>query len=75
MQGKIIRTSFLGVNMKVEILGENNFQFVAIIPQHIVLKEKLEEGIPVSYQIEELSYVNLRLGKTISKLAVAAYEI
>jgi len=75
MQGNIVRTSFLGVNMKVEIIGENNFQFVAIIPQHIVLKEKLEEGIAVSYQIEELSYVNLRLGKTISKLAVAAYEI
>jgi len=75
MRGKILRTSFLGVNIKLEIQGENDFSFVAIVPQHIVIKEKIEEGMSVAYQIEELSYVNLRLGKTINKLVVAAYEI
>jgi hypothetical protein len=39
------------------------------------MRERLEDGQPVSFQIEELSYINLRLGKTIQKLAVAGFEI
>ncbi len=75
LHGTIVRTSFLGVNMKIEISAENEFKFFAIIPQHIFIKERLQEGLPVSYQIEELSYLNLRLGKTIRKLVVAGYDI
>lgn len=75
LRGKILKISFLGINMKVEVMAENGLKFFAIIPEHIFRREKLSEGLAVSYQIEELRYLNLRLGKTIQKLAVAAYEI
>jgi sulfate transport system ATP-binding protein len=75
LQGVLKRTTFLGINMKLEIEAENRFRFFAVIPQHIYMRERLEDGQPVSFQIEELSYINLRLGKTIQKLAVAGFEI
>lgn len=75
LQGTLARTSFLGVNMKLEILAENGMRFFAVVPQYIYHREKLHEGAPISYQIEEISYVNLREGKAIKKLMVADYEI
>lgn len=75
LQGTILRSSFLGVNMKLEILAENGMKFSAVVPQYIFHRERLHDGKPVSYQIEELSYVNLREGGGIKKLAVADYEI
>lgn len=75
LQGTIVRTSFLGVNMKLEILSENGLRFFAVVPQYICQREQLMAGQRVSYQIEELSYVNLREGKQIQKFVVADYEI
>jgi sulfate transport system ATP-binding protein len=75
LHGTIVRTSFLGVNMKMEVVGENGMKFTAVVPQHIFAKEQLQQGKSVSYQIEELSYVNMREGQEIKKLAVADYEI
>jgi sulfate transport system ATP-binding protein len=75
LHGTIVRNSFLGVNMKMEIVAENGMKFSAVVPQHIFAKERLHQGKAISYQIEELSYVNLREGKGIKKLAVADYEI
>jgi len=75
LQGTLVRASFLGVNMKLEILALNGLKFFAVVPQYIYHREKLHEGAQVSYQIEELSYVNLREGKEIKKLVVADYSI
>lgn len=75
MQGRLVRTTFLGINMRLEIETENNFRFFAILPQHIYVKEKLADDMRISFQIEELSYINLRLGKTIQKLPVVGFEI
>ncbi len=75
LQGVIRRCTFLGVNWKVEVEAEGEFKFFAIIPQHIHAKERLADGIPVSFQIEELSYINMRLGKTINKMVVSGFEI
>lgn len=75
LQGTVLRTSFLGVNLKLEILAENGMKFYAVVPQYIHHREQLHEGKAISYQIEELSYVNSRESKTIKKLAVADYEI
>lgn len=75
LEGTVVRNSFLGVNMKLEILAENGEKFFAVVPQYIYHRERLHEGARISYQIEELSYVNLREGKTIKKLVVADYSI
>lgn len=75
LQGTVVRASFLGVNMKLEILAENGLKFFAVIPQYICQREQLAPGQRISYQIEELSYVNLREGKQIQKFVVADYEI
>lgn len=75
LRGIIQRSSFLGVNMKMEIIAENGMKFTAVVPQHIFAKERLEQGKAVSFKIEELSYVNLREGKEIKKFTVASYEI
>lgn len=75
LEGTILRTSFLGINMKLDIMAENGNRFSAVIPQYIFHRERLHEGHRVSYQIEELSYVNLREGRKIQRLTVADYEI
>ncbi len=75
LQGTIVKTTFLGINMKVEILAEEGLRFFAVVPQHIYNREGLHEGARISYQIEELSYVNLREGRKIKKLVVSDYEI
>jgi sulfate transport system ATP-binding protein len=75
LRGTIHRNSFLGVNMKMEIIAENGMRFTAVVPQHIFTKERLEQGKAISFQIEELSYVNLREGKDIKKFTFASYEI
>ena len=75
LEGTILRSSFLGVNTKMEIMAENGTKFFAVIPQYIYHREKLHEGHYISFQIESLSYVNLREGSQIKKLTVADYEI
>lgn len=75
LEGTILRTSFLGINMKLDLMAENGIQFSAVIPQYIYQRERLHDGHRVSYQIEELRYVNLREGRQIQKLTVADYEI
>ncbi len=75
LEGTILRTSFLGINMKLDIMAENGSRFSAVIPQYIYHRERLHEGHRVSFQIEELSYVNLREGRQIQRLTVADYEI
>lgn len=75
LHGTILRCSFLGVNLKLEILTEDGFNFFAIIPQHIYYREKLHEGAQISYQIEELRYVSLKTGSEIKKLVIGDYEI
>lgn len=75
LQGTIVRTSFLGVNRKLEIMAEMGMKFSAIVPQYIYHRENLHEGARVSYQIEELRYVNFRKGPNIEKLIVADYSI
>jgi sulfate transport system ATP-binding protein len=75
LQGTIVRATFLGVNIKLEILAEEGIKFFAVIPQYIYHREKMHEGARISYKIEELSYVNLREGPTIKKLVIADYEI
>ncbi len=75
LQATLTRVSFLGINMKVELLSEEGSRFFAIIPHYIYHREKLHEGARISYQIEEISYINTRLGKEIKKLVVADYEI
>lgn len=75
MQGRIVRTTFLGVTMRLEIESEGGFRFFAIIPIHIFYNEKLQEGGNVTFQIEEMHYLNLRAGKAIKKMSVAGYEI
>lgn len=75
LQGTISRTSFLGVNVKLEVTSEAGLKFFAIVPQYIFQKENLKVGSKVSYQIEELSYVNPREGKEIKKFVVADYQI
>ncbi|MCE9625045.1 MAG: ABC transporter ATP-binding protein, partial [Deltaproteobacteria bacterium] len=75
MQGRIVRRSFLGINIKLEIEAENGFNFTAIIPEHIFYNEKLSEGGQISYQIEEFRYVNLRAGRGMKRLIFTDYEI
>jgi sulfate/thiosulfate transport system ATP-binding protein len=75
LRGTILHTSFLGVTMKVEIVSEGGFKFFAIIPQHIFYNEKLHEGAPVTFHIEEMHYLNLREGRAIKKMVVPGYEI
>lgn len=75
LKATLTRISFLGVNMKVELLSEEGSRFFAIIPHYIYHRENLHEGARVSYQIEEISYINTRLGKEIKKLLVSDYEI
>jgi sulfate transport system ATP-binding protein len=74
-RGKIIQRSFLGINIKMEVLTDKGFQFIAIIPEHIFYQEKLHEGAEVSFHIEEFHYVNPRLGKEMKKLAYPDFEI
>ncbi len=73
--GTLERTSFLGVNRKLSVLTEHGQRFFAIIPNYIFQREKIHEGAKVSFQIEELSYVNLREGREIKKFVVADYSI
>ena len=73
--GKLVRRSFLGINIKLEVEADSGFRFVAIIPEHIFYQEKLSEGCDVSYQIEEFHYVNLRAGRGMRKLVFSDYEI
>lgn len=75
MHARIVRRSFLGVSIKLEIEAEHGFRFIAIIPEHVFYNEKLAEGAAISYQIEEFHYVNLRAGKGMKKLVFADYEI
>ncbi len=75
LHAKILRRSFLGVSIKLELEAENGFNFVAIIPEHIFYNEKLAEGATISYQIEEFHYVNLDAGRAMKKLTFADYEI
>jgi len=75
MQGRITRTTFLGVTMRLEIESEGGFRFFAIIPIHIYYNEKLQEGAAVTFQIEEMHYMNRRAGSTIKRMSVAGYEI
>lgn len=75
LKGTITRTSFLGVNMKLEILSQEGLKFWAVVPHHIYHREELGAGNQISFQIEELSYVNTREGRHIQKVTVADYEI
>ncbi len=74
-QGKIVHRSFLGINIKLEVVSEKGFQFIAIIPEHIFYQEKLHEGADASFHIEEFHYVNLRLGTEMKKLDYPDFEI
>lgn len=75
LHGTIVRSTFLGINRKLVIITEKGLEFFAVVPQYIYNREKLHEGSMVSYQIEELSYINLREGTNIKKLLVADYSI
>jgi sulfate transport system ATP-binding protein len=75
LHGTIARTSFLGVTMKLEIVSEGGLKFFAIIPQHVYYNEKLHDGAKISFQIEEMHYLNMREGHTIKKMVVGGYEI